>query len=506
MKLQLYSASKSTGSHVGFASCVCWASNDLVLTTADDRRLLFWSAANYHEPVKALHLPLPKNAYPTSMHLLPITGGSGGISNFETSSSASSSASSTSSSSFKIDGNSVIAIGSSIGHLHLLPLSWNGASSRGDRGSIEAHSGAIIVLRWSNDASTLATGGEDGLIKIWSRAGMLRSTINTSSAGTAQTVTSSVYALSWSPDSNSLVYGVGGTSGRLVVKSLSPQSRSTEWTAHEGLVVCLAWSQLNGHILSAAEDGHVRMWDGSGRLLYSSPAATNSAPLATVAWSPDGELFSVGGFSSLKLHDAASGCCLSLEKLLGGEGVVYSVGWSPDSNQLAAVCSGGQVLFAYVIERTLEGGGGGGGNGSAWTVTTTSRRTIRVANATVADVSEVLEFSEAVTRLSFAYGHLVVVAGSQCFVYQAVQPEPGANAGNNTSTASSAAVSAAAGWSTPTHFDVKNMEVLLVRQAAKHFLLVTAAAGSLYSYDGRFLRSIKLSNLRLEAIRPSLIR
>ena len=37
------------------------------------------------------------------------------------------------------------------------------------------------------------TGGEDGAVKIWSKSGMLRSTLATN--------TSPVYCVSWSPDS-----------------------------------------------------------------------------------------------------------------------------------------------------------------------------------------------------------------------------------------------------------------------------------------------------------------
>ena len=43
--------------------------------------------------------------------------------------------------------------------------------------SIEAHTGAVIAVRWSLHGNSLVTAGEDGQIKIWSRSGMLRSTL-----------------------------------------------------------------------------------------------------------------------------------------------------------------------------------------------------------------------------------------------------------------------------------------------------------------------------------------
>src|SRR5699024_7015438 len=99
-----------------------------------------------------------------------------------------------------------------------------------------------------------------------------------------------------------------------------------------------------------------------------------------------------------------------------------------------------------------------------------------------ADVTELLEFRDSITRMSFAYEHLVVVTTSQCFIYQS------------------------SNWSTPHHFDIANMEVLMIKQSMKCFLLMTATAGSLYSYDGRFVRSVKLTNMRPDSIRPNLVR
>ena len=48
--------------------------------------------------------------------------------------------------------------------------------------------------RWSHDGAGIVTGGEDGAVKIWSRSGMLRSTLAHN--------TMPVYALAWSPDSS----------------------------------------------------------------------------------------------------------------------------------------------------------------------------------------------------------------------------------------------------------------------------------------------------------------
>jgi len=40
--------------------------------------------------------------------------------------------------------------------------------------TVEAHKGAVLGAHWSFDGTALLTYGEDGVVKIWSRSGMLR--------------------------------------------------------------------------------------------------------------------------------------------------------------------------------------------------------------------------------------------------------------------------------------------------------------------------------------------
>lgn len=418
-------------------SCVLWANNELVVTCGDDRKLLFWNVSSYHEPVKTIQMPI--DAFPTSIH-------------YPSNSNSSSNVESSGFSNFKLDSNNQIALGATNGHFYLFPLNWNGNRLEKD---FEGHHGSIIVIRWSNDNSTIATGGEDGVIKIWSRVGMLRSTIIASNLP--------IYALSWSPDSNSLTYG---NNHNVVIKSLSPQSKTIEWPGHEGIIVSIHWSVITALILSAGEDGKVKMWDNTGRLLYSTQ---HSSALTSVAWSPDGELFAISTFNSIRLH-TASGMCLSLEKL-STEGI-HTISWSNDSNQLCFGCSNGQVFFAYVVERRVES--------DVWQAVNVSRRAIRVTNV-ISDFKELLEFRDSVMRMSFAYDHLVAVTTTQCYIYET------------------------SNWSTPHYFDLKNVDVIMIKQCQKLFILVTQFGLNVYAYDGRFLRTIKVPNTKMESLRPNLI-
>jgi len=88
--------------------------------------------------------------------------------------------------------------------------------------------------RWSNDGSALLTGtfclrfyklfisnniiliaaGQDGAIKIWSRNGMLRSTLVKANLP--------ILTANWSPDSSSILYAQGAN---LILQSLNSNSK-----------------------------------------------------------------------------------------------------------------------------------------------------------------------------------------------------------------------------------------------------------------------------------------
>ena len=68
--------------------------------------------------------------------------------------------------------NEVVALACSDGSFKLVSK-----AGRVEKNITEAHASAIISIRWSYEGAAIATCGEDGQIKIWSRGGMLRSAV-----------------------------------------------------------------------------------------------------------------------------------------------------------------------------------------------------------------------------------------------------------------------------------------------------------------------------------------
>lgn len=266
------------------------------------------------------------------------------------------------------------------------------------------HAGATAYVKWNGDGTALASGGEDGSLKIWSRNGQLRSTLvgapvagaKPSDAAAATTVTGRpVYGLAWSRDGDSIVYCKGKD---LVLKPISPSQKGIQWTAHDGAVLAVDWSPVHNKIVSGGEDGRYKVWDAFGRLSYCSQPY--EYPITSVSWSPDGQMFAVGAFQMVVLCDAAGWVhareSLPMVSSFGGKssgpsssassaaalglsnsglmnmsssgavgssssssyarptGSIYSISWSSDGSVLAAGTSGGSVLFGRIIQRSLE--------------------------------------------------------------------------------------------------------------------------------------------------------
>ncbi len=398
-------------SHEDVATCVAWTNADGVLSGGDDHKILRWNLLTGEHTVAC---KLPSDVYPTHMSLLPSQSKSG-----------------------KSQASDVIAVTSSDGKY--LILSGAGRIEK----SVEAHKGAVLSGKWSYDGNAFLTAGEDGQIKIWSRSGMLRSTLVHSVI--------SIYSVAWSPESDQVLYTFGK---ELVIKPLQPSGKVVSWKAHDGVVLTVDWNSVTNLILSGGEDCKYKIWDCYGRPLYSS--TSHDYPVTSIAWSFDGNVFAVGSFNSLRLCDK-SGWCHGLERTSTGS--IMNVAWSDDCTQVAAACFDGKVVFAHCIEKHLHW--------HEFEVVQVSRKTVTVRNV-LNDASDIVEMKDRVIMVSLDFSHLIIVTSSQCHVYST----------NN--------------FNTPSIFELRSGGVSFIKQAQKHFLLNTGAGIFVYSYEGRQLCNPKI--------------
>jgi intraflagellar transport protein 80 len=276
-----------TPSHQSMVTAVGWCKTGKqyeLLSCGDDQALWKWSVEG---------LPITKlgatASYPTAMAWMPNSKGS----------------------------DNTFALGSADGTFRLV-----GETGREEK-KVEAHAGAVIALKWSFDGSALATAGEDGSVKVWSRTGMLRSTLTQ--------MPQPVYSVVWSPDCEHLLFACGA---KIHLKSIQAGQKQVEWKAHDGIVISLDWSFVNNTILSAGEDCKYKIWDSYGRLLYTSTPLSHV--VTSIAWSPTGKYFAVGSYNCIKLCDRAG---WSYCRETPDVGSLFSISWCSDGTQFAGVAA-----------------------------------------------------------------------------------------------------------------------------------------------------------------------
>ena len=217
------------------------------------------------------------------------------------------------------------------------------SGGRVERVIAAAHTGSALCVAWSADGASLVSGGEDGLVKQWSRNGNLRSKL----ASAASPVTS----ICWAPDGERVAFTHGRfLSVQLVALNASAASTpSRQWVAHASLVLCSDWHPISGKLLTGGEDGTYRVWSDDGEALFSSRPLDFAVSAAR--WAPSGLYFAVGAFNLLALCDAA-GWPHSRHRL--ATGTVSALDWSTDGTHLAVGGSNGGLVLAQLIDRRCD--------------------------------------------------------------------------------------------------------------------------------------------------------
>ncbi|XP_015608210.1 intraflagellar transport protein 80 homolog [Cephus cinctus] len=422
---------RNSNGHTRLVTCVAWNFTEELYSCGEDHLLICWhlEGGTAHSNIIS---KFPEDFYPTDMQWHPRPVQSAGVT------------------STKKQSFDVLLITTADGKFHLV-----NKTGRIEK-AVEAHKGATLCGKWSHDGSALLTSGEDGLVKIWSRSGMLRSTVL---RGNHPVLTSN-----WSPDCSSVLYSQGA---HLTIQSLNTNSKPRKWLAHDGLILVSSWNHSNGLIITGAEDCRFKVWDQTGNQLYCSN--TGDYPVTAISWCFSGNYFAVGSFNTIRLCDK-TGWSHSLEKV--NTGSIFGIAWSNDSTQVAMACGSGTILTAHIIDRRLEW--------NNYEATLVRRKTIEVREVG-SDRHETLEISDRVVQLEFGFDHLVVITPTQCHVYST----------NN--------------WNTPAIFDLKNGSVSAVILAEKHFLLVEWNVVTLYSYQGRLLTVPKWKGMTQEPLYPPCI-
>ena len=148
-----------------------------------------------------------------------------------------------------------------------------------------------------------------------------------------------VYHAQFSPDGQTVVSA--GEDGTVRIWRASDLEPVKILTGHTGTVRSAAYSPDGAQIVSASEDGTVRIWDAAS----SAPVRTLAGHTGSVwsaAYSPDGrQIVSAGDDGKVRIWDAEIGA--PLRTLEGHTGSVWSAAYSPDGRQIVSAGYDGTV-------------------------------------------------------------------------------------------------------------------------------------------------------------------
>ncbi len=240
---------------------------------------------------------------------------------------------------------------------------------------IDAHLGGVYAMALFPDGTTLASGGNDEMVKLWdTRNGTLirefrghRDRVNSvvvspngqilASGGRDQVIRlwdplngellanltghgSTLWSLSFSRDGSTLVSGAGG--GELFVWDLKTGQRTRILEGHSGNVLSVAISP-NGDRIASSSPNTIKIWDAkTGDLLHT--LTGQRYYIWHVVFSPDGKtLASAAQDWTVRLWDVATGEQRAV--IRGHRKTARYVAFSPDGNTLATSSSDMTVMI-----------------------------------------------------------------------------------------------------------------------------------------------------------------
>jgi WD40 repeat protein/serine/threonine protein kinase len=202
------------------------------------------------------------------------------------------------------------------------------------------HTGQAGVsgLSWNPDSRRLASGGEDGVIRLWDGStGRILATLRGHDA--------TVHCLSWSPHGRLLASG----SKTIKIWDVDTRREVATLNGHTGGIGSVSWSPDGSRLASSAlqgKVGEVKLWDAATGREIASQSLNSPSPgeRAALSWCPDSHQFaSASRDGTVRILDGGTG--RQLLAFPGNSSYLNAVSWSPDGRHLAGGGDGRTVAI-----------------------------------------------------------------------------------------------------------------------------------------------------------------
>ena len=190
--------------------------------------------------------------------------------------------------------------------------------------TLKGHKDGVTAVAFSPDSQRILTASKDQTVRLWNAKTGQELRVMLISGGP-------VYSACFSPDGKQILTGSHDSSARLWDAETGRVLRTLKGHTHQ--VNAVAFAPDGRRFLTGSEDHAVRLWDAQiGQQLFMRRNRA-SAPVKSVAYSPNGTRLLSGGHAGVRVLDAQTG---EQKFVFNGHGKagVHAVAFAPDGQRI----------------------------------------------------------------------------------------------------------------------------------------------------------------------------